>query len=415
MSKKKYLNMSVLDATKERLHFIFDNFEKIYISFSGGKDSTVMLHLTMDECKKRNRKIGLLFIDWEAQYKYTIEHIENCLGMYKKYLDIYWIALPLKTTNSVSQFEPEWICWEKGKENIWVRDLPCESINDYNSLPFYNYAMTFEEFVPAFGKWYGNNKNTACLIGIRAGESLHRYTTVITERHDGSMNNKQTFRGKNYTTHIIDLTYNCYPIYDWQTKDIWIYNSKYKKSYNKLYDRMYQAGVGIHQQRICEPYGDEQKRGLWLFHVIEPETWGRIVSRVNGANSGALYSNEIGNVSGNRKITKPSNHTWESFVRFLLDSMPPPAREHYENKILVYLSWCNNNSVQLPDYQKGDTGSHDVPSWRRICKCILKNDYWCKTLSFSPTKNSAYDRYRRLMRRRKQQWKYQKIMKMYNI
>ena len=52
---------------------------------------------------------------------------------------------------------------------------------------------------------------------------------------------------------------------------------------------MHKAGLTIHQQRICQPYGDDQRRGLWLFHLIEPITWAKVVARVNGANSGALY------------------------------------------------------------------------------------------------------------------------------
>ena len=55
---------------------------------------------------------------------------------------------------------------------------------------------------------------------------------------------------------------------------------------------MHKAGVALGNMRICQPYGDDQRRGLWLFHLIEPETWARVVARVNGANSGALYIND---------------------------------------------------------------------------------------------------------------------------
>ena len=45
---KKYLKKNVYKAAKERIEFIFANFEKIYISFSGGKDSSVLLNLALD-------------------------------------------------------------------------------------------------------------------------------------------------------------------------------------------------------------------------------------------------------------------------------------------------------------------------------------------------------------------------------
>ena len=77
MSRKVYQDKSVLTATRERIAESFDNFERLYISFSGGKDSTVMTHLVMEEAKKRGRKVGLLIIDLEAQYTATIDRNDN--------------------------------------------------------------------------------------------------------------------------------------------------------------------------------------------------------------------------------------------------------------------------------------------------------------------------------------------------
>jgi len=73
---KRLLGINVFEAAQQRINYSFDNFEKVYLSFSGGKDSSVMFHLTMMEAKKRNKKVGILIIDLEAQYKSTIEHIK---------------------------------------------------------------------------------------------------------------------------------------------------------------------------------------------------------------------------------------------------------------------------------------------------------------------------------------------------
>lgn len=72
---KKYLEKNVLDATFERLEFIFDNFDNIYFSVSGGKDSSVMVQLANMVAKKKNRTFDVLYIDFEAQYKLTIKHV----------------------------------------------------------------------------------------------------------------------------------------------------------------------------------------------------------------------------------------------------------------------------------------------------------------------------------------------------
>lgn len=394
---KKYLDIDVLTAAQERITWTFDTFTKIYISFSGGKDSTVMLHLVMDEAIKRNRKIGVLFVDLEAQYKITIEHIQKMFDLYCDHIEPYWICLPIALRNAVSQYEPKWTCWGDGVD--WVRQPPKMGITDRTYFPFYHYDMEFEEFVPAFGKWYGGDQLTACFVGIRADESLNRYRTIVRD--------KSRYEDKGFTTWCGGGLYNVYPIYDWRTEDIWTYNSKFNKPYNRLYDLMHQAGLSIHQMRICQPYGDDQRKGLWLYQIIEPETWGKIVARVNGANQGSLYAKDSGNILGNLKITKPEGHTWESFSKLLLASMPDKSREHFENKIAVFLKWWMDRGYPngIPDYaDPKDEAARNVPSWRRICKTLLRNDYWCKGLSFTQTKSESYDKYLQVMKRRRAKW-----------
>lgn len=395
---KRPLGVNVHQAATDRIAYVFDTFPKIYLSFSGGKDSTVMLHMVMDEAIRRGRKIGVLFVDLEAQYKLTIDHIQELYDLYAEHIEPYWVALPIHLRNAVSQYQPQWICWEDGKEADWVRQPPPIAITDQSYFPFYRYAMEFEDFVPAFGHWYGGGKLTACFVGIRSDESLNRWRTIATRR-------KQTIDGYQWTTWTGESLYNIYPIYDWKTKDIWIYHGRNPdKPYNKLYDRMHQAGLTIHQMRICQPYGDDQRKGLWLFQIIEPETWGKIVARVNGANQGALYAQEIGNILGVHTISLPAGHTWQSFAGLLLDSMPEKTSEHYKNKIAVFLKW-----YQERGYPNGipDDGPLDksAPSWKRICKALLRNDYWCKGLSFTQHKSGAYEKYVKLMKRRRQEWK----------
>ena len=74
---KIYNDKNVFDAAMERIEFAFDNFENLCVSYSGGKDSTVMIQLVEMVAKKKNKKYDVLFIDMEAQYLMTIEHIKT--------------------------------------------------------------------------------------------------------------------------------------------------------------------------------------------------------------------------------------------------------------------------------------------------------------------------------------------------
>jgi len=397
---KIYLGISVLEAARQRIAWVFDTFPRIYVSFSGGKDSTAMLHLVMDEAIRREREVGVLYIDFEAQYKHSIDHVQEMYQQYADHIEPYWVALPIHLRNAVSMYEHHWVCWEPGREADWVRQPDPLSITDQSSFPFYRYAMEFEEFVPAFGHWYGQGQLTACFVGIRTAESLNRWRTIAS-------NKKQFLDDRKWTTWCGGSLFNAYPIYDWTAEDDWRYLGKYNLPYNHIYDLMHRAGLSVHQQRLCQPYGDDQRKGLWLFHVLEPQTWSRIVARVNGANSGALYAQESGNILGNLKISKPEGHTWESFAMLLLKSMPTKTQEHFKNKIAVFIHWWaeRGHPNGIPDEaDPKEEAAKDTPSWRRVCKALLRNDYWCKGLSFSQHKSDSYKRYKHIMEKRRNQW-----------
>lgn len=396
---KYYLEQNVYEASVERINYTFDNFEKIYLSFSAGKDSTVMLHLVLDEAVKRNVKIGLMIVDLEGQYKLTIDHMTACIEMYKDHLDVYWVCLPIHLRNAVSVFKPFWKCWDKEVRSDWIREIPKLGISDETYFPFFRDGMEFEEFVPEFGEWYSQGKTCACLVGIRADESLNRFRTIAS-------NKKITFNSKQWTTKVTDNVYNVYPIYDWKTEDIWTYHGKNPhKRHNHLYDLMQKSGLSIHLQRICQPYGDDQRRGLYLFHLIEPETWAKVVARVEGANSGAMYVQDTGNINGYGKITKPMHHTWKSFAELILNTLPQVTSEHYKNKIYTFIKWWEERGYQegLPDEAPSILESERIaPSWRRICKSLLRNDYWCKGLGFTQHKTEAYNKYLKLKKEQRE-------------
>lgn len=414
---KNYQKKNVYEAAKERISFIFDEFNNILVSFSGGKDSGVVLNMSIDEARKRGRRIGVIFIDLEAWYKKSIEFIERMIDNNLDVLEPYWVCLPMKSDNSLSYFEPYWIWWERGKENIWVRQMPNKDyvINlDNHSFDFYRENMTFEEFVKYIGNWYGNGERTACLLGIRTDESLNRFRAIVMD--------KGMYKGKRYSTLVMNETYNFYPIYDWNVEDIWTYNGKFDKDYNKLYDLFYRAGVSIHKMRVDEPFGDTCKAGLNMFKVIEPETWARVANRVSGANMGALYNHSK---LMNTNYTLPKGHTWKSFTEFLLDTLPKETADAYRVKFYKFAKYWKDVGCGLTEkeisiledkYRNSIINTHrfnnrgkrdkevilfkdivdEIPeldgrcellTWKRMAMCIIKNDYLCRGLNFSITKD----------------------------
>lgn len=397
MSKKKELKISVLEASKDRISRTFDDFDRIYISFSGGKDSSVMTHLVLEEARKRNRVVGLLIIDLEAQYGATISHITEMIETYKDVIDLHWFCGELLLRNAVSDFEPKWVCWDESKKEIWVRQKP-KLASDLSQYDFYVPKMEFEELMVLFGEWYSRGKMCAGFIGIRSDESLHRYR-AITSNKNGMMH-----KDYKWTTKLNKTLFNVYPIYDWRTEDIWIFHLKHPNlSYNKIYDMMTRAGVKFSDQRLCQPYGDDQKKGLWLYHILEPDTWYKLIKRVSGVNSGALYVSERGSMTGSHYIDKPDGHTWESYTNFLLKSLPKKTQNNYKDRFEKFIAgWIQRGYNSIPD-----EAPHSLevkcwaPSWKRMARCILRNDYYCKGLGQTQPISEAYEKYKSIKQKRK--------------
>lgn len=395
---KKYLDINVYDAAIKRLEYIFDNFKKVYFSFSAGKDSTVMIHLALEVAKRKNKlPLNVLFIDLEAQYKATINHAADIL--LRKDINAYWVCLPMNLRNAVSMYQPQWVCWDEDEKDKWVREMPDHPcvINEKNlQWTWFRKGMEFEEFVVEFGQWFGNGSLTACGVGVRTDESLNRFRTIVSDK-------KERYNDFGWTTRIIDDVYNFYPIYDWRTEDIWTYIGKFNLSYNRIYDFMYMQGKSIHEMRICQPYGDDQRKGLNLFRQCEPETWAKIVNRVSGANFGNIYCNTF--LLGNRKVILPQGHTWKSYTEFLMATLPKYEAEWYKGKFKVFIDWWGKNSFPLDEFpdkslpkqherllKEDGTYYRQGPSWERLAKCIIKNDKLCKSLSFAATKRQ-YQKY----------------------
>lgn len=391
---KIYNDKNVFEASLERIEFAFDNFENLCVSYSGGKDSTLMIQLVNMIAEKKNRKFDVLFIDMEAQYLITIEHIKTLKNKLKNIRDFYWVCLPLSLRNAVSVFEPRWICWEKSKKEKWVREMPEFAISEDNNIfPFFKYAMEFEEFVPEFEKWYADKyNNTLCghFVGIRCDESLNRFRTIVSMKKD-------RFKDKSWTTRDKPLknSYSIYPIYDYKTEDVWTATFKNNFEYNYVYELMYKNGLTIHQQRLCQPFGDDQKNGLDQYRAIEAENWDKLLKRVAGVNFGNIYcrTSALGNITSQ----KPDHMTWQEWALYLLESIGiynKKLEKHYAIKIRKFFQYwkekCGCDLSMIEDEaDKKMESLKIVPSWRRVARALERNDFFLTRLSFGETKSDV--------------------------
>ena len=145
---------NVYELAQERLKVIFNEFDNIYVSFSGGKDSGVLLNMCIDYIRRNNLKIrlGVFHMDYEIQYKMTIDYVDRILEANKDILDVYRVCVPFRVSTCTSMYQSFWRPWEDNKKDIWVRSMPKKAMKK-EDFPFYNTTMWDYEFQMRFAQW----------------------------------------------------------------------------------------------------------------------------------------------------------------------------------------------------------------------------------------------------------------------
>ena len=419
--------LNVYEAAMRRIAFVFEHFEYVYVSYSGGKDSGVLLNLAIEYIRKYapHRRLGVFHLDYEAQYQQTTEYVERTLAQNTDILDIYHCCVSYKVQTCTSMYQSYWRPWEESKKELWVRPLPKNALT-YKDFDFLTEEMWDYDFQFMFGPWLSRKlggKTTCALVGIRTQESHHRWRAIHSER------NFRHYQHRKWMYTVDKMICNAYPIYDWDVSDIWIANAKFGWDYNRLYDLYYQAGLPIHKQRVASPFISQAIPTLNVYRVIDPDMWGKMISRVNGVNFAGMYGRSV--AMGWKSIKCPKGFSWKQYMEFLLSTLPEKARNNYLNKLNVSIRFWRERGGVLADttikkleergiaFTVGETSNYrttkrpvrmeyiddidiqefaEIPTYKRMCVCILKNDHVCKYMGFALTKQEQERRERVMLK-----------------
>lgn len=300
---------NVLDATNKRIKFLFDNYDNISLSFSGGKDSTVLFHLLNEEAKKINRKFILYFQDQEAEYQGTIDFV--AWAMNQPNVIPLWYQVPIFMTNAASH--QQLFLWAWGEGENWVREKHPLAIHSIEN----KYPKRFHKF----NLWVGQNikklsGKSISLIGLRAEESPDRRFVLF-----GEDNELFWLRRKNEPN-------RAYPIIDWRYKDVWKYLIENDFKYNRIYDKMYMLGHDIRTMRVSNLVHEKAFRCLTDLQELEPETYNKLEKRLKGVHTAAIYGKE--NLMYSIKCLPEKFKSWKEYKDFLLNSIHQDLKKIFE-------------------------------------------------------------------------------------
>lgn len=348
MSSKRYnQEINVLAAAKDRISYIFDEFESIIVSISGGKDSTVLCHLVLEEAKRRGRTVGLFYLDEEVVYDATIQQVEYLMSLAPENTTRYWLQLEFNLTNSVDLGDGQLHCWEAKQRPNWMHKRSSKNVlnrtwshetmiaNKNKGFGFYDVIKNFE---------MGFEK-TAFLVGLRADESLNRYRTMI--KHPGY---KDVF----WSTEKSRGNFNFYPLFDWAFNDIWKYIAEQGIRYHRYYDIAFLKGVPLHAMRVSSLVHEKSFKSIQDLPEFEPKTYDKLLTRTKGVS----FAQET---AKDKKMFRcqqlPKNFdSWRKYRGFLLETCP--SQEHkaiFEKRFAKHL---DNEYVA-----------------RQQCRQLVLNDY----------------------------------------
>lgn len=276
---KIFLKQNVWDAALERIGFLFDEFDEILISHSGGKDSEVVFQLALIVAREKNRlPLKVQFVDQEAEWNSTIDRIRDIMAMPE--VEPVWLQIPIKIFNAVSKDEEWLMCWEEGAD--WIREKEEISIKE-NTFG----TDRFKELFSAYANTtYPKDTKVACIGGVRCEESPVRMlglTNAATYKH--------VTWGKVLNSAKTHFTF--YPVYDWSYTDVWTAIFRNKWAYNRHYDYLYMYGEPIARMRVSNVHHETAVHSLFHLQEIDPVLYNALTKRLKGVDMAGKFKDDF--------------------------------------------------------------------------------------------------------------------------
>lgn len=346
---------NVIEAAQERVSSLFDDFDTIVVCFSGGKDSTCVMNLALDEAKKRNRPLHVALCDEEIidpdteAYWYRLRE--------RNEVTLYWICAQVRhTLRSIDR--DCWYTWDPDYRDVWFRQIPPHAITD----------------IPNFTK--GRDHLHAAIVNLFRDPALGKCCFLTGIRVEEAYNRRRALLQAGGYRYMEGWAHKAKPIYDWKTTDVWWAIKEYGWDYSRIYDKMQRLGRPLKEQRVA-PWGNVAgSRDSYQWAEFYPEAWERAMRRLPEIRDQARYGRTKLYQRGNEK---PVGVTWQEWCMAIIASYPPEMQVRMKDAVAKEISrWYRTHTVAFPEgtLQEIDGKKHTKSehSWQKLCQVLAKND-----------------------------------------
>lgn len=355
---KVYKNISVLEAAKKRIRWVFNEFDEVLVNVSGGKDSTVVFHLALEVAREMGRlPLHVMWLDQETEWQATVDSVREMMSTPD--VKPYWFQIPFRSESASSSAESRPWLWNPENPDEWIRQKDPLAIHE-NTFRTDKFYKLLDKIPMALFP----GKKVAQLTGVRCEESPVRALglTVSPTYKYATWGKKGGFPEGLPIAERTEEKRCCtmHPIYDWTFSDVWKAINDHNWPYCKIYDEFYRFGVPRSEMRVSAVHHEMSIKSLWIMQEIEKDTYQKLVARLSGADSGAKFGHmgyfptEVPTMFGG----------WEDYRDFLLE------------KLITNDEWRESMRKQFADHEKEYDGLIALDNLRRVhIAAVLTNDH----------------------------------------
>lgn len=329
--QRMFLDMSCVDAARQRIRHVYDTFDTVCVQFSGGKDSTAVLYLAKEVHEERGLgPVKVIFRDEEMVSPTVVEYTER-VRQYD-WVDMEWYCLPYPAEIWVLGSRVTTLLWSNARKKMGrlVRDIPPWAITGEH------FGLTHDVSLPEQTDYYtmqGKKGNVAFITGVRASESMVRYRSIVQKLHENYIVTPYKLKAG------IPLKF-AKVIYDWNTNDVFKFiTEEHGAEFCEYYDLAALTGSNT---RVGIPLHSVAIRRIGDVVATEPEFYDRLFECFPQIDAQRRWWPEF---DIEKLIGKYSSQGWDGALAFINDYL---IGERRQRDAKAYVSRFRKKHLQDP-------------------------------------------------------------------